>query len=194
VETSENPNSEPTLAAVLSDYGGAIEVFRPSIANLVAGMILGTLMALGGLALVAGVWYLVFRLNGEFSSTTVVGTVAGLLLGIVGVGLLYLLPGMFSYRLFVCPHGLVRSVGGKVDACQWDEIVSVTEKVQQEHLPLEGVAKRAVPLGKSRNYTILRRDGIEFYFDADAVQKVGRLAQLIRGETDRRGIAWQIES
>lgn len=188
------PQSMPSLTGLIQELGGRTEVFRPSAANLIAGMIIGMLLIAGGLALAGGSLYLLLSPKGSDWQTTILGIGMGTVLMTSGVLFIYLMKRMFSYCLVVCAEGFIRQVGKRTDCCRWDDIASVVEEVKSDHLPLKGAAKYAVPLGKSRSYTIHRKDGTEFLFTADTIKRLGRFATMVREATDHRGIPWLVDS
>ena len=166
--------ARPSLVEVLEHLGQPMATFAPSGANLVAGIIIGILCLGGGIALMVGA-----ALKGE-GTTIALGIVAGLFLAAVGVVGIILMPMLFSLRILVCPEGLVRVSGKKVEAFPWEKIIAVTESRSEDH-----------SIG-GRNYTVSRQDGVELFFDANAVRGVSQLAQLIQEETSKRRIPWRI--
>jgi hypothetical protein len=183
-----------SLSAVVQQFGGAREEFRPSTANLIAGIIIGLLLIVGGLVLAVGSLYMYLSPKGSELQSTILGVAVGF--GLVGCGVLfiYLMWRLFAYRLVVCPRGFVRQVRKDIHSCLWDDIASVTETVTTDHLPLNGAAKLIPPMGKSRTYEIRRKDGLEFSFTSDTVKRLGRFAKIVREEVDRRGIPWSVQS
>jgi hypothetical protein len=188
------PDTSPSLGVLVQEFGGTREAFRPSIANLIAGVIIGLLLIGGGLAFISGFLYLYLRPEGNDLQTTLFGLAVGIVLIASGILFIYVMKRMFSYRLVVCTRGFIRQVGRDTDCCQWEDIASVTEEVKTDHLPLQGVAKYAAPVGKSRSYTIRRKDGEEFLFDLDTIKRLGRFGKMVREEAEKRGIPWIVES
>jgi hypothetical protein len=193
---SEQQTTEPSvsLGALVQEFDGAREEFRPSTANLIAGVIIGLLLIVGGLGFAVGCLYLYLSPKGSDLQSTLLSVAVGLALVACGVLFIYVMWRLFAYRLVVCPRGFVRQVRQDIDSCLWDDIASVTEIVTTDHLPLKGAAKHLAPMGKSRNYEIRRKDGLEFSFGPDTIKRLGRFAKIVREEVDRRGIPWLVQS
>jgi hypothetical protein len=121
------PDTSPSLGVLVQEFGGTREAFRPSIANLIAGVIIGLLLIGGGLAFISGFLYLYLRPEGNDLQTTLFGLAVGIVLIASGILFIYVMKRMFSYRLVVCTRGFIRQVGRDTDCCQWEDIASVTE-------------------------------------------------------------------
>jgi hypothetical protein len=193
----------PEVDELIEQLGGSVETFRPSRANLIAGLILGGLAGAAGLALI-GFQVREVVLNGgnlpvntdvKFQSSWIsvgLASLIGLVLFGVGVGVVWFVRGLFGARVVVCRDGFVQDLGGARVACRWGEIAEVQEHVAREHFPLKGVAKYAVPMGKSRSYLVRRQDGTEFAYTGNTVQKVVRLGKMIQDEAGKRGVPCRI--
>jgi hypothetical protein len=202
VRRSGKMDPEPTLEETLQRLGTPEEVFRPSLANLVAGYIIGALLAFGGAATVVAVLHQSVLGGKDMPLWPKDKEPSWFALGIfflLGLGLLagawFLVNwvrGLFSFRVLFCRDGFAQVYRDKVDTCRWDEVEHVEERVIQEHFPLKGPARHAVPMGKSRHYFVRRRDGVEFGFDGNSVKRIGRLGKLLQQHASEHDIPWEV--
>lgn len=191
--------SATTRDEAVRQLGDPIATFKPGLENLIAGIIIGSLMAAAGGALsafsireaIVNGHRLPWRAEEGSSLFAVFGMAAiGLVLAGVGVALILWVKGLFSLRVLVCPAGFVCVRRGEVQVFPWDRIELVQETVTREYFPLAGVAKYAAPMGESRSFVVRRRDGVEFRFDGNTVNKLNTLARMIGEATSQRAIPW----
>jgi hypothetical protein len=179
--------------------------FKPGLENLVAGIIIGLLMIAGGCAAV------VFSTNGVMQSGGslpvwtekgqkgwswgAAGIFAALGLGLVVVGIFLIrwVRSLFSFRLRVGQNGFAVSDKKAMRVVGWDDIVSVRETHLYERPPLlKGVAKYALPKVMSKSFVVMVKEGETVAFDGNTIKGHARLAQLIKEETDRRNVPWEV--
>ena len=178
-----------TLRDAVSNIGQPVETFKPSPANAVAGIILGLLFGALGCVLTFFFVRSAVRDAGVESWKDIGYSLLGLLIVAMGAGLIWVATRLFSLTIYVGPQGFVYAAKSGTWLCRWEEIEHVTETVEQEHAPLKGPAK-LIPVGTNRYYTVRRKDGEEFTFTRDSVTKLGRLAKIIREQTEKRGVPW----
>jgi hypothetical protein len=181
--------------------GTPTQTFKPGLANLIAGIIVGlVMMAVSGPALVAFI-RMAMQSDPKLSVAENklvsaigfgLGGIFGLGLALGGIALIYWVRGMFSFRLYVCPEGFYYTHRGNVHVFRWEEIERVVETITQEYLPLKGIAKYAAPPVERRSYVIRRRDGFEFGFGPNSIRKSVTLGNCIRNEVTPRNIRWDI--
>jgi hypothetical protein len=195
----------PEIDELVDQLGGSVETLRPSLANVIAGFILGSLTAAGGLTLLGslvqativrgGNLPLKTNVRGEIDWTSVgVGSVLGLALMGIGIGIILFVRRLRNARVVICRDGFLQEEGDNRSACRWDEITEVREVVVQEYFPLKGPVKYVAPVGKSRKYIIVRREGPQFEFTGNTVQKIMRLGKMIQAEAGKRGIPCTTEN
>lgn len=179
--------------------------FKPGLENLVAGIIIGLLMIAGGCAA------LCFSTNGVIESRGTLpfwtengqegwswgeaGLSAAIGIGLVigGVLLIRLVRSLFSFRLRVCQNGFAVSDKKAARVVGWDDIVSVQETHLYERPPLlKGVAKYALPKMMSKSFMVRVKEGDQVVFDGNTIKGHSKCAELIREETERRNIPWEI--
>jgi len=145
--------------------------FKPSLANMVAGLILGFLLA--GSGATGGVAMLI---HGRSLAATFPAPVAGtillvlVLLGLAlsGIALLVWATRTLSLRVLVCPAGIIRVYRGRAVGCCWDQIreVKVVELTVGKDRP-------------DRTCTVRREDGLTFVFTTNRVAHLSRLIKAI---------------
>lgn len=193
-----------TPEEAIQELGGPPTVtFRPAMANIVAGIIIGLLMIAGGgtilgfsirEAIVNGSKMEWFADNGQCLAAVFGFMAIGLVLAGGGAGLIIWVRGLALFRVVVADRGFFCAKRNDVEIFDWDNIASVQESVQQEYFPLKGVAKYAAPMGKSRSFVVRRKDGVEFPFDGNTVKKLSTLAKIIELNVRQRGIPWEVVS
>jgi hypothetical protein len=179
--------------------------FKPGIENVVAGIILGVLMVGGGGGLVYLAANGVIEGGGNLPFWTQKGQkgwswgAAGLL-AVVGIGLfvsgvLVILGArsMLSFRVRIGENGFALVEKKAVRVIAWEDVVSVREIHLYERPPLlKGVAKYALPKTMSKSFVVTIDGGDPFEFDGN-MRGHTKLAKMIKEDTDRRGIPWEIE-
>jgi hypothetical protein len=190
-----------TREAAIRQICNPVAAFKPGMENLVAGVIIGMLLATGGgvffafalrEAIVNGSDLPWFAAKGPCLAAVLGGAAIALLAAGGGVAIILWVRALFSLRVLVGSEGFLCISRKEVQVFPWGQIDSVRETVTQEYFPLKGVAKYAAPMGQSRCFVVRRRDGVEFGFDGNTVKKLGTLARMIEEATRRRGIPWEV--
>lgn len=180
-------------------------VFKPGLDNLIAGIIIGILMIVGGIALFWFVTNGVIESNGNLPMMTAKGQkgwcwAAVAMMGALGVGLFFggiflirWVRSLFSFRVSVSGNGLLVSEKQNEHFINWDDIVSVQETHLYERPPLlKGVAKYALPKMMSKSFVINLKLGDPFVFDGNTIKGHVKLAEMVKVETEARGLHWEI--
>lgn len=176
--------------------------FKPGPENLAAGIIIGLILIGAGCA---GLFFpargvIESRGNLPFSAdrgwcwlAVGLGWAMGIGAIVGGALLIRWIHSLSSLRVAVGSDGLSVSRRDQADVIAWEDIVSVRETRLYERPPvLKGVARYALPKVMSQSY-LIEMDGREpFHFDGDAIKGHVILAEMIKEETDRRGIPWEI--
>jgi hypothetical protein len=173
METNPEPDEYRTTAAaeLPTDVGRPLHEFRPGMENVIAGSILALLLVAVGFSVLLWIGWSVAHTEGQIPFFVEKGICWALIafFGAVAIGaaiggllLLRFATGLASQQIWVCSNGLCFVPRGRFDVARWDEIESVQEVVFQEYFPLKGIAKHALPFGKSRTYLVRRQDGREF--------------------------------
>jgi hypothetical protein len=176
--------------------------FKPGLENLVAGIVIGLLLIGGGFAAVFFSTKSVVDSGGNLPFWAERGWCWGAagLFGALGVGLMvggYFLirwvRSLFSFRVRVGQNGFAVTQQKATQVFAWDGILSVQETHLYERPPiLKGVAKYALPKMMSKSFLIVMKDRASFGFDGNTTKGHTKLAQMIKEETDRRNIPWEI--
>jgi hypothetical protein len=120
-------------------------------------------------------------------------TVLGVGLMIAGVFLIRWMRSLFSLRVRIGQNGFSVTEPETTQVVAWEEISSVQETHLYERPPLlKGVAKYALPKMKSKSFIVKIKEGEPFAFDGNTIKGHGKLAQMIKEETDRRTVPWEI--
>jgi hypothetical protein len=190
-------------SASIDAVGQPTEQFRPSPANLVAGVILGLLLSGGGLAVLAFCAREIIRVGGRMPlavegriSWLAVGIMSLISIGLTGGGILLLrwVYSTSSLRVSLCPGGFFYESAAKTMTFPWDQIASVRETILHERVPLaKGIVKYAMPRVTSRSFLVCRRDGEEFAFSRNTLGKSDKLGETLREEARQRNIPWEVD-
>jgi hypothetical protein len=181
--------------------GKPVAAFKPGLDNVVAGVIIGLLMAIGGGAfLTYALWTAIVKGpnlpwwadKGEGLGAIVFGAVFGMVIAGLGIALIVGIRSLNTLRVLVGSEGFVCINRKEHQLFLWSQVQKVRETVSREYFPLDGIAKYAVPMGKSRSFMVWRRDGVLVGFDGDTVKKVVKLARLIEEGTRPYGIPWEL--
>jgi len=183
------------------EIGATRREFRPALENTIAGVIIGLLMIGGGCAAVYFLVNAVIQSRGSlpfwaekgwsWGALAIIAAVAfGLVLG--GVWLIRWMRSLFSLRVGLGVNGLSVTQKGKTQVIAWSDIVSVEETHLYERVVSSGLARYASPKVMSQNFLIKMRDSEAFGFDVNIIRGHLLLAQMVKKETDKRNIPWEI--
>jgi hypothetical protein len=179
--------------------------FKPGLENIIAGIIIGILLIGAGCAAVY------FPIMGALESAGplpfwtekgqkgwswgAVGIFVALGLGLLvgGFFLVQWMRSLVSLRIYIGANGFAVSQKKTTQIFAWEEIESVRETRLYERPPiLKGVAKYALPKMMSKIFLITIKERDSFGFDGNSIKGHSKLAQMIKDETDRRSIPWEI--
>lgn len=167
--------------------GEVRQVFRPKIANLVAGMILGSAMAIGGvLAAIA----LLLRdsrrpmQTGDQIAFYVIIVVLGVALPAGGIAILVWVKRTLSHRVTVFDRGFTYLYGGSTEICAWDDVDKIIEVFTAEELKvlkLPGASLKNV----DRSYEIVREDGKKFRFTVNSIDSIPEFGDRVNEAVEK---------
>ena len=176
--------------------------FKPGLENLFAGIIIGLLLIGAGCA---GLFFsakAVIESRGSLPffvekgpCWAAIGLISALGIAAIvgGVFLIRWIRSLSSLRVAVGVDGLSVTRRDETDVIAWADIVSVRETRLYERPPLlKGVAQYALPKVMSKNYRLEMNGQEPFHFDGNAIKGHVILAEMIKKETDRRDIPWEI--
>jgi hypothetical protein len=184
----------------IQDIGAVRSEFKPALENTVAGFIIGLLMIGGGCAGICFLVNAVIQSGGNpplwaekgwcWGAVGILGALAvGLIAG--GVFLVRWMRSLFSLRVRVGLNGFSLIRKGETQVIAWSDIVSVEETHLYEPVA-SGLAKYALPKVMSESFTLKLKDREPFTFDVNTIRGHLLLAQMIKRETDKRSIPWEI--
>lgn len=191
----QGPSTVPNL-------GNPVRVFKPSMANVIAGFILSAVMIAGGLwaiiffvhAAWAAGWNLPFSAKKGMCWFAVIAfSVIGLALIGAGAFLARLSKGLLKGGAIIYERGFCRIVRGAVTGVLWEEVSGFKEIVILERPPvLKGAASLLVPKIKNTVY-VARAMGRDIEFDGNSIGEIRELGQLLRTEAEKRHVSWTVE-
>lgn len=189
----------------IEQLGTVRQEFKPGLSNLIAGIILGALMIVGGgfavYLPVNGVIQASANLpfwtaNGQKGwswGAAAIFAVIGLFLVVGGFLLIRWIRSLFSLRVHVGQNGFAVFQKNVTRVIGWSDIVSIQETHIFERPPLlKGPAKMILPKMMSKSFSVTTTEGEPIVFDGNTIKGHTDLAQMIKEETDPREIPWQI--
>jgi hypothetical protein len=196
-------NSIP--APLSKELGQPLEELGPGMENIVAGYILAVLVLLAGIAGLVWLTREIIEAKADmaFMEPRSKRELSWFLVGLSGFACLTAFPGSWalawyakylrSQTLWVCTEGLCflwNKTTTKV--IRWDQIEAVQVIVKQDYFPLKGVAKYALPMGKSRSYNISAKNGYQVSVDGNEVKRIGRFGQVLEEQREKHGFGWHV--
>lgn len=189
--------TSPEALPPAPSLGARVELFTPSRVNVYVGYVFGTLLLLGGLALVGAGLSQISGIrnppNPKAHEDAIGRLVGGLLVG----GLLVFLGGagiavarsLAVAGVEVCENGL-RSwpPGPNSYNVLWSEIACIEERHVRDEVSVE----LGGPLLSRtyRRFVIIRHDRERFTFDRDMMTGIGRFGKRLRAAAEVYGIEW----
>jgi hypothetical protein len=175
--------------------GNVRHTFRPKMADIIAGTILGVVLVAGNIALAT---YLIRRPDPRPLDTgNRVAKYVLILIGVIGfvapLGGLALLLGMkrlASHRVTVFDGGFVYDYAGKDQICPWTDVSEIRELFTHEELKvlkLPGAAIKNV----NRSFVVCRKDGAQYSFTVNSIDSIPKLAEFLESARDEYGIPWE---
>lgn len=181
--------------SAISEVGAIKRVFKPGIANLSAGIILGLLLIGGGvLGLIASA-KAVIENRGVFPegkdgwnwfSVGLIWIVSPFAM-YFGVFIINWMKYLMSLSVDVGEMGLWIKERQGHRAILWDDIRMIEERHDFER------RKYGLPPRLSQKFSVILRDGEPFFFEENAIKGHLQLADMIKAETERRSTPWTIK-
>lgn len=168
-------------------------VFRPKKANIIAGVIIGLLLILGGIS--AATLIAVQRdpphqaLGDKIGKYVCIGLL-GILLPAGGIPLLLWMKRLASHRVVIFEHGFSYGYVDHAEICPWADIEKVDEVFTKEELKilkLPGASLKNI----DRSFVVHRKDGKEFPFSVNTVDSIPRLIECFEKAREKHDFPWQ---
>jgi hypothetical protein len=184
-----------------AELGEVQELFRAGTANVAAGFIIASALAIGGLfGLILCLWKIIQAggnapvMGNDGPSWGVASLMIGLMILLIGSGFAvgWYANSLRFRRVYLCTDGLFVIKSGVAEPIRWDQIEQIVEIATQEYFPLHGIAKHALPVKMSRTYSIIRVDGWKTHLDGDAVKKIAQIGQILEERAREHAIPWEI--
>jgi hypothetical protein len=99
-----------------------------------------------------------------------------LVFAVIGLALGLTMWGLWGQKILVCPGGLVRQRGRRIDCCRWADIKEIVQKKGQA------------------SYRLVPHKGEAWTLNANHTQQVGQLIACIRQSTEKHAIHWKVDS
>ncbi len=193
--------SAAQLAAAQRVVSWPLGAFRPATANLMAGIILGTVLLVLGAAVLAYGVYLGVETKLRMPLAAWQGmswlvwiAMIWLSAGLAGGGgyFVYRARQLLGSRLIVAAHGLSWVGSAKAEPVAWQEIWKLEEVVLEESAPSNTVLRFLLPKSKSRQLVVHTKDGRRLTFSANSIREIDLLRAILeRVSTDLR-IPWTV--
>jgi hypothetical protein len=186
-----------------ADAADVRRVFAPSRANLIAGLILGGLAILAGIAMVPGLWQEILADAGAppgpadkqrvFKQVQLLIGVA-IVIGceIAGICVIRWSLSRFSYRILVRSDGLEVCDSSSSRRIGWKDIETVNEFRDVLPPSLRWLVRNPDSWSRTRLFVLRNNTGEPLSFDANTVHDHVTLGTLIKEVTDRGGVPWNV--
>jgi hypothetical protein len=206
---SAPPSAHPAPPAAGSeslptaDAADVRRVFVPSRTNLVAGLILGVLAILAGIAMVPGLWREILAAAGALPAPADKRRVFEQVRLLVGVAIVigYEIAGIcvirwslsrFSFRILVRSDGLEVCDSSTLRKIGWEDIDTVDEFRDVLPPSLRWLVRNPNSWSRTRLFVLRDKAGELLSFDANTVHDHVTLGTMIKEVTDRGGVPWNI--
>jgi hypothetical protein len=177
----------------IEELGVLCDTFRPKIANICAGSILGLALIVGGISF--AVFFTQRRDPRPLDTKDQIAKYV--LIGVIGVGapiggiaLLAWMKRLASHRVTVHENGFSFVYTGSTEICKWEELVKINEVFTQEQLKVLKIPG-AVIKNIDRSFVLCRKDGKDFNFDVNSIDNIPRFAECLKEVSDKHGITWE---
>lgn len=175
------------------NLGQLKQVFKPKMANIIAGAILGLGLLIGGISLAV---FMIRRDEPRQLDTgdkiAKYGFIALVGIGgpLGGLGLLYWMKLLASHRVTVYENGFSYTYGSVEDICTWTEVKKVSEVFTQEQMKVLKVPGASIK-NLDRSFIVHRKDGKKFDFNVNSIDSVRRFADCLKQASQQHNIAWE---
>jgi len=203
IETPEFSFGDPAPASrmpqrTIDGLGKVRHVLQPDHKNLVAGMIIASLLVAGGVfvavSVLRGIWISGGQLPWDAKlgwSWFAIALACPIAIGlnVVGCALFWSCFSNWSLSVTVCEAGFEWRTRSSVTRYLWDDMQLVREILVEERLPiLKEPLKFLVPTQFAREYLIQFNDGNNVELTVNALRGHGTLGFVAQQEAEARGV------
>lgn len=178
----------------IDGFGEVRDTFRPKLANIWAGVILGLGLIAGG---ISAALLLALREDPKPLQTTAdrvakfgfilafaVGAPAG------GVVLLLFVKDLVGHSVSVFDSGFSYVDHGATEIVPWTEVEKITEVFTHERLQVLKIPGAAITR-IDRSFVVRRKDGKEFRFTANSIDSIQRFGAVLDAAREQFEIPWE---
>lgn len=177
-----------------NDLGEIRQTFRPRLANLCAGAILGLALVVGGIS--AALYFALrddpkpLRDTGDYIAKYTIIAVLGIGAPAGGIVLLIWMKRLIGHRVSIFESGFSYSYRGANEIVPWAEVMKINEVFTEEQLKVLKVPG-AVIKNLDRSFVVFRKDGKEFRFTVNSIDDIPRLGAVLEEARVKHNIAWE---
>lgn len=186
----------------MNGLGSRLAEFKPMLANVVAGFILGSLTLILATAIIRyplvvadqADWNLPYwSSTGLNWGAFALAMGAGFAIGLVGIGFWRSARMLVGYRVIVHENGFHRRLKGRWEVVLWTDLYHVRETITHERPPiLEYPARLLLPKVASRSFTAYALDGGQYTFDGDDIRAIDGFGRLLRERAAMASLNWDV--
>jgi hypothetical protein len=177
----------------VEDLGEIRETFRPKMANIGAGFIIGLGLLVGGITVAS---FIVKQQDskplhmGDRISKYALAGLLGVGAPIGGIALLVSMKRLASHRVTVHERGFSYTKAGSIEICPWSEIEKISEALTHEQLQVFKIPGAAIK-NIDRSFALHRNDGKVFNFTVNSIDSIPRFAECLEEARDKFSIPWE---
>jgi len=176
-----------------SELGELKQTFRPKMANIIAGSILGIGLIVGGV-LLANYFDNQHNSNPRETVDYILKYASFAILGvggpIAGIAMLFRMKYLLSHQIAVHDLGFAYTGFGKTEICKWTELEKVFEIFTAEQLKVLKIPGAALK-NIDRSFSLLRDDGETFDVDVNSINSISKFGELLEEARSAHGIPWE---
>lgn len=167
--------------------------FRPKMANIGAGTVLGLALLVGGISLSV---FLARRhdpkpldTDDRIAKYAIIG-VLGVGAPLCGIALLSWMKRLASHSVTMHDNGFSYIYGGSTENCPWAEVDKINEVFTAEQLKVLKIPGASIK-NIDRGFVVHRKDGKQFRFTVNSIDSIPRLADCLEEARDKHRIPWE---
>ena len=175
------------------ELGETKQVFRPRMDNLIAGIILGLGLIIGGVFLAnyfAEKHFANPRETVDYIGRYAIYAILGLGGPIGGVTLIYRMILLVSHQVTIWDNGFSYKYGNKNETCLWSQLQKIYEIFTEEELKILKVPGAKLK-NLDRRFCLVRSDGKTFEVNVNSINDISKFGEYLEEARDKNGIPWE---